>query len=145
MAPATSANSTIIFAAALACELTLQIDLTGGPQIDKTFEAPAGTRRVLDTGMGFDLVFTNLDDPSHPTLALPGNGALRWISEEAVGGLQRHTFTGHNIVIYFPSDIPAGSSKTLVVGREVIAVDSAGNFTRLSRIGKTTDIWAALT
>ena len=123
--------------------VTLQINLTGGPQVDKTFEAPDGTRRVLNAGTGFDLVFTNLDDPNHPTLTLAGNGAVRWISEEA-GGSQRHTLTGHNIVIYFPTDNPAGPSTTLVVGREVIDVDPAGNFTRLSQTGKTTDICAAL-
>ena len=61
-------------------------------------------------------------------------------------GIARLTLTGHNVVIYFPGDNPAGPSTTLVVGRENIAVDLAtGQFTRLSRTGRTTDICAALT
>jgi hypothetical protein len=53
---------------------------------------------------------------------------------------------GHNVLIYFPTDDPAGPSTTLVVGRADIIVDSeTSHFTRLSRTGNTTDICAALT
>jgi hypothetical protein len=53
--------------------------------------------------------------------------------------------TGHNGVIYLPTDNPAGPSTTLVVGREDISVTLAtGRFTRLSRTGSTTDICAEL-
>ena len=96
---------------------------------------------MLSAGVGSDLVFKNL--ATGATYALRGNGAVGWTRIDASGST-RITLTGHNVVFYFPSDVPAGPSTTLVVGRENIAVDAAGNFTRLSRSGNTTDICAAL-
>jgi len=52
--------------------------------------------------------------------------------------------TGHNIVILFPTDVPAGPSTTLYVGRVVISIDSAGNYTLLKASGSSADICAAL-
>jgi len=140
MAPAGA--ETLTFDAGVACTFPLQIDSTGSRQITKIFDAPDGTVRILNAGRGSDLVFTNLY--TEATYSLPGNGAVRWTRVNADGSA-RITLTGHNIVIYFPTDTPAGPSTTLVVGREDIAVDQAGNFTQLSRTGKTTDICAALT
>jgi len=51
---------------------------------------------------------------------------------------------GHNVLILFPTDEPAGPSTTLVVGRAVIAVDANQNFTVQQISGTTTDICAAL-
>ena len=36
--------------------------------------------------------------------------------------------TGHNVLILFPTDVPAGPSTTLYVGRVVVTVDSDGVF-----------------
>ena len=92
--------------------------------------------------MGSDLVFTNL--ATEATYALKGNGGVSWTKIDESGSA-RITVTGHVIVFYFPTDVPAGPSTTLVVGREDIAVDLAtGQFTRLARSGTTTDICAAL-
>ena len=52
--------------------------------------------------------------------------------------------TGHNVVIFFPTDIPAGPSTTLYVGRVVYTVDAAGVFTLLSTSGRTTDLCVLL-
>ena len=135
-------DSTVTFDAGTACSFPLQVDITGGPQVNKTFEAADGSVRILSAGKGSDLVFTNL--ATGATYTLRGNGAVTWTRIDTSGSA-RLTLTGHNVVFYFPSDVPAGPSTTLVVGREVIAVDLAGQFTRLSRAGKTTDICAALT
>jgi hypothetical protein len=138
-----AAGSTMTFDAGVACTFPLQIDSTGAPQVNKTFEAPDGSVRVLSAGKGSDLVFTNLE--TGDTYALSGNGAVQWTRVDADGSA-RITLTGHNIVIYFPNDTPRGPSTTLVVGREVIAVDlETFQFTRLSRAGRTTEICAALT
>ena len=127
-----------------ACSFELQVDVTGGTQVNRTFQAPDGSLRILAAGKGSDLVFTNGAQPSH-TLELKGNGTASWTSIGA-GGSARLTVTGHNVLFYFPTDNPAGPSTTLVVGREDIAVDLATfQFTRLSRTGRTTDICAALT
>lgn len=135
-------DSTMTFPAGQACSFALQIDSTGAPQVNKSFVGPDGSVRFLSAGKGSDLVFTNL--ASGATYALKGNGAVSWTRIDESGSA-RITLTGHNIVIYFPTDVPAGPSTTLVVGREDIAVDLATfQFTRRARSGETTDICAAL-
>jgi len=138
---AAAPTSTIDLDAGVACSFPLRIDITGGPQVTKTFTAADGSVRVLSAGKGSDLVFTNL--ATGATYALKGNGTVSWTRVDTSGST-RLTFSGHNVVIYFPTDVPAGPSTTLVVGKEVIAVDSSGTFTRLARSGTTTDICAAL-
>jgi hypothetical protein len=141
---ADAADQTLTFGAGEACAFPLQIDSTGGPQVNKTFEGRDGSLRILSAGKGSDLVFTNLADPTH-TYALSGNGAASWTRIDA-SGAARFTVTGHNVLIYFPTDVPAGPSTTLVVGREDVSVDLAtSQFTLLSRSGRTVDICAALT
>jgi hypothetical protein len=139
---ANAADSTSLFDAGTACSFPLKIDATGGTRVSKTFEGADGSVRFLSAGTGSDLVFTNL--ATGATYSLSGNGAVTWLRVDADGSA-RFTLTGHNIVIYFPTDNPAGPSTTLVVGREDIAVDLATfQFTRLSRTGSTTDICAVL-
>ena len=52
--------------------------------------------------------------------------------------------TGHNILILFPTDIPAGPTTTLYVGRVVFTRDAFFNFTLKSVSGQATDICGAL-
>jgi hypothetical protein len=140
MAPANAATQT--YPAGVACDFELRVDATGGPQVNKMFETPDGSVRILSAGAGSDLVFTNLD--SGATYSLSGRGTVSWTRVDAAGSA-RLTVTGHRVMIYFPTDTPAGPSTTLVVGREDIALDlDTFEFTRLSRTGKTTDICAAL-
>jgi hypothetical protein len=139
---AVAADSTQTFDAGTACAFRLQVDITGGPQVNKTFEAPDGTLRFLSAGTGSNLLFTNLDTGA--TYRLRESGAVGWTRIDRSGSAE-FILTGHNVLFYFPTDNPAGPSTTLVVGREDIAVDlSTFQFTRLSRTGKTTDICAAL-
>jgi hypothetical protein len=142
-APTAPANAvTETYPAGVACPFELRVDATGGPKVDKTFEAPDGSVRLLNAGKGSDLVFTNVETDA--TYSLSGSGAVSWTRVDASGSA-RLTVTGHTVVIYFPTDEPAGPSTTLVVGREDIALDLAtSGFIRLSRTGKTTDICAAL-
>jgi hypothetical protein len=138
---AAPASTFVEFPAGIACSFPLRIDITGAPQVTKTFTAADGSVRVLSAGKGSDLVFTNL--ATGAMYALKGNGTVEWRRVDTSGSA-RLTFTGHNVIIYFPTDVPAGPSTTLVVGKEVIALDSSGTFTRLARSGTTTDICAAL-
>ena len=52
--------------------------------------------------------------------------------------------TGHNVLILFPTDVPAGPSTTLYVGRVVFTVDSDGVFAVTDTNGTSTDICVAL-
>ncbi len=59
-------------------------------------------------------------------------------------GSYTETLTGHNVLILFPTDVPAGPSTTLYVGSVVFTVDLAAVFTVQRVSGKATDICAAL-
>ena len=79
---------------------------------------------------------------SGKVLALRSNGAVT-IKRPGPDGLTTMTSMGH-LIILFPTDIPAGPTTILYVGRTVVTVDAHGNFTVLSTTGTRTDICAAL-
>ena len=147
--PATAADPTgppdftSDFAAGLACnDFDLRIEGWGGNRHFKEFTDKNGNVvRSLDAGTGSALRFTNLSNGK--TFSTKSNGSVahrRYNSD----GSYTETDTGHNVLILFPTDVPAGPSTTLIVGRVVFTVDSAFNFTVQSISGKTTDICAAL-
>jgi hypothetical protein len=59
-------------------------------------------------------------------------------------GTQTVVTTGHNVLILFPTDVPAGPSTTLYAGRVVFMIDKSGIFALESTRGMSTDICAAL-
>jgi hypothetical protein len=103
--------------------------------------------RILSTGKGNTLAFTNL--LTNEKLVLKANGSNDHIAVNP-DGLETHASTGHNVLILFPTDVPAGPSTTLYVGRIVFTVDANPNsptfglFTLESTSGNSTDICAAL-
>jgi len=103
--------------------------------------------RMLSTGKGNTLAFTNL--MNNETRVLKANGANDHVAISP-DGLETHASTGHNVLVLFPTDVPAGPSTTLYVGRIVYTVDANPNsptfgvFTLLRASGKATDICAAL-
>jgi len=145
---AKAAPFTISFPTGLVCkDSAVNVAVANNARlVTRTFTTPDGTVRSLSAGTGSDLVFYN---PNHPdvTFALKGNGAVSW-STSAANGTSTLTLTGHNVVFYFPTDTllggTPGPATLLVVGREVINIDAAGNFTQVSETGKVTDICAQL-
>ena len=85
--------------------------------------------------------FTNLG--TGDTLSLKANGSVEKIALHP-DGTQTWMTMGHNVLILFPSDVPAGPSTTLYMGRVVFTVDTSGVFTLRSTSGKSMDICAAL-
>ncbi len=131
-----------VFDAGVACDFKLIVDGQGGHMVQKVFVDKNGDPvRFLTAGTGQALTFTNFDTGT--TLSLRSNGAVQQVHVNADGTF---TFvnTGHNILILFPSDDPAGPTTTLYVGRVVFDVDSLGNFTLVGSSGTQTDICAAL-
>ena len=56
-----------------------------------------------------------------------------------------YTNTGHTGLILFPTDVPAGPTTTLYVGRMIYSVDpSTGVFTFLGSNGRQLDVCALL-
>ena len=142
-AGATAAGHDEVFPAGTACDFPLAIDIgSGGPRVERTFVDANGNRvRVISAGVGSQLTFTNLSTDA--TIAFPANGAVTNTVYNADGS-QTVTLTGHNVLILFPTDVPAGPSTTLYVGRVVFNIDVNGNFTLVSTSGTATDICAAL-
>ena len=97
--------------------------------------------RVLTTGTGSALTFTNLD--SGATLSLRSNGAtgrttlLPDGSATIVSG-------GHNVLILYPFEMPAGPSTALYTGRYVVTVAPDRVWTLQSSHGTSRDLCAEL-
>jgi hypothetical protein len=141
--PGAAAAADPTFPAGVTCSFGLQVDAAGGDhRVDRTFvDANGNPVRILSAGRGSQLTFTNADTGA--TIALPANGAVSRTVINADGS-QTVTVTGHNVLILFPTDVPAGPSTTLYVGRVVFTVDVNGVFTLVSTSGTATDICAAL-
>ena len=99
--------------------------------------------RTLAAGKGFTLTSTNLSPGSSKSLTLPSSGSVQRTTVNS-DGTSTVVSTGHNVLILFPTDIPAGPSTTLYVGRIVYTVDASGVFTLQSTSGRATDLCALL-
>jgi len=99
-----------------------------------------GNPVTILAGIGRDLTFTNLDTGA--SVSFPTNGSVERKTLNANGTTTVEAI-GHNVLIFFPGDEPAGPSTTLFVGR-VVYLDDHGTFTLLSKSGRETDICALL-
>jgi hypothetical protein len=105
-------------------------------------DADGNVVRLLLAGRGTAVTLTN--DDNGATLSLPANGAP-WNIVNHPDGTSTFTTMGHLVLFWFPTDIPAGPSTTLYVGRVVFDVDNAtGVFTLKETRGTATDLCAAL-
>ncbi|GAA2155535.1 hypothetical protein FHX52_4041 [Humibacillus xanthopallidus] len=137
-----ASDFTVDFPVGTACNFPLRVDGTGGNRIDRTFTDEAGNLvRILSTGTGFALTFTNLS--TGKTLSLPSNGAVTRTTPLA-GGLTRNVLTGHNVLFLYPSDVPAGPSTTLFTGRAVFTATPSSDYTLLETHGTSRDLCAEL-
>lgn len=124
------------------CEFGLNIYVTGSTQVHKEFTDKNGNIvRILDAGKGSKLTFENTSTGA--TVSLRPNGSVTHTTVNPDGSTTVMS-TGHNVLILFPSDIPAGPSTTLYVGRVVYTVDTSFVFTLQSSSGKKIDICARL-
>jgi len=138
-----SATTVQIFPAGLACaDFDLKVEASGGTikQHDIT-DRSGEVVRVILAGTGPALTLTNLT--SGATYSTPSNGSVTHIAVNPDGTLT-YRMTGHNILILFPTDVPAGPSTTLYVGQVGFTVDANAVFTVTSVAGRSVDICAAL-
>jgi len=139
-----AADVVIDLPAGWACaEFDLRIEITGSPhRVNREFTDKNGNVvRLLSAGKGNSLSLTNLNTGA--TLALRPNGAVERDSVLPDGSLLA-TLTGHNVLILFPSDVPAGPTSTLYVGQVTLTIDTNGVFTLGRTAGKSVDLCAAL-
>ena len=129
--------------AGLACkDFDLRIEIRGGNQVVREYRDKNGNVvRLLSAGVGSQLTFINMS--SEAKLSLMANGSVTHIGFNPDGSSTWST-TGHNVLILFPTDIPAGPSTTLNVGRVLFSVDTTGIFTVKKVSGRSMDICAIL-
>jgi hypothetical protein len=125
----------------------LGFEATGGNLVTREFEDAAGeVVRTITAGKGVDLTYTNYGTDSvageSVTVKTAGSVTKTVFNPD---GTQTVTGTGHNGLILFPSDVPAGPTTTHYIGRIVYNVDPAtGVFTLVSTMGQERDICAEL-
>jgi len=141
--PGIAADSVVLdLPSGLACNFDLHIVVSGGNQQIKEFKDINGKLiRSITAGTGTALRFTNLSNGK--TLTTKSNGAVSHTQYNSDGSYTV-TGTGHNVLILFPTDIPAGPTTTLYVGRLLYSVDLDGVFTLIESNGNHRDICASL-
>jgi len=133
-----------VLPAGVACpDFDLQLSSSGGNVHTKDFVDRNGNLvRTIQAGKGFLLTYTNLDTGASVTIRTDGSVMNTTVNPD---GTQTVSLTGHNGLILFPSDIPAGPTTTQYIGRVVYNVDPVtGIFTLVSTSGSQRDICAEL-
>jgi hypothetical protein len=140
--PAHAADFEVVLPAGLACEFELMVAGTGGTTVTREFtDANGNIVRTLTAGRGQALTFTNVS--TGESVSLRSNGAVTNTTFNADGSSTVQS-TGHNVTILFPSDVPAGPTTTLYVGRVTYEVDAQNTFTLTGFAGTARDICAEL-
>lgn len=137
------ADSTIVytFNAGEACSFGLMIEARGANPT-KTLPDKYGNVRTISAGRGSAFAFTNM--ATGATLSVAANGSVVQTTTTP-DGMTTVVATGHDLLILFPTDVPAGPSTTLYVGRVVFTINgTTGVFTLQEARGQATDICAAL-
>jgi hypothetical protein len=133
----------ILLPAGIACpDFNLQVSWSGGNVHTKRFVDRGGNPlRIITAGKGFLLTYTNLDTGNSVTIRTDGSVSKTTINPD---GTQTVSATGHNGLILFPSDIPAGPTTTHYIGRIVYTIDEDFVFALVSTSGSQRDICAEL-
>ena len=139
--------------AGIACRgFALGIDVAlPAHRVEKTFVDKNGNVvRILNAGQGNTLLFSKFEivDATNnicrliSTFSLNTNGSVERIRCCTDKGEQIWTTTGHNVLILFPTDSPAGPSTNLYSGRLVFLQGATTTLQSVS--GSVTDICARL-
>lgn len=125
------------------CDFGLSVDTgNGGPQhYREATDKDGNVLWWLSAGRGNDLVFTNLD--SGATFSTNATGAA-WKGVPHPDGSLTVTMTGQNVLIMFPTDVPAGPSTTIYSGRVVFDIGADGVYTIRSIQAAALDVCAML-
>lgn len=138
------ADDVVEFPAGIACQdFALRIDVVGNSTVFKEFTDKEGNVvRLLFAGQGPALGFTNLS--SGASFLVKAKGLVDRITLNPDGSTTLAA-TGHFVVIFFPTDVPAGPSSTLVMGGRVVFTTTAEGVSTLQhQSGKTLDVCAVL-
>lgn len=143
-APASAAppEYDFVFPACEGFDLGVNVDDSRSHTVFREFTDREGNLvRTIFAGKGSDLTLANASTGEE--IFLKGNGTVMNTTMNA-DGTATVVSTGHNVILLFPTDVPAGPSTTLYVGRVVYERTAAGDFTILSTTGESRDICAEL-
>lgn len=132
-----------VFPAGDACDFPLMLESTGSNYHLKAFvDKNDNLVRLLYAGKGSLMTLTNMETDAAISLKAYGFSAQITGFD---GTIITQTITGHVLVNMLPTDVPAGPSTTLHVGRLVLTTDTVTNVSTIESFsGKSTDICAAL-
>ena len=133
----------LVLPAGLACDFDLGLNITPGEHtVTKEFtDADGNPVRTLTAGRGSALTFTNVSTGAAVSLESNGSVSTTTFHADEISTVQS---TGHNVIILFPTDVPAGPTTTLYVGRVTYNATADGVFTIIGSSGQTRDICAEL-
>lgn len=143
------ADDAIILPVGVGCaDFNLRVSWTGGKLHTKEFfDKDGNIVRILTAGKGVLLTYTNYgtENPvAGESITFRTDGSVTSVKVNPDGTLT-YTATGHNGIVMYPSDVPAGPSATQYVGRIVFTVDPAtGVFTLVSTQATAVDVCAEL-
>lgn len=129
--------------AGVGCAFPLAFVGTNGIIHTKEWLDSAGnTSRFFFAGKGVILTYTNLATGKSVTIKTAGSVSHTTVNPDGTVTLE---LIGHNGLIMFPTDVPAGPSTTQYIGRVVLTIDTNGVGTIQSTSGSQRDICAELT
>lgn len=125
------------------CSFALSVRGVDSKRHTKTFlDANGKVVRTIESGKGYTLTYINAE--TGKSITFKGSGGATHTTIDTKTGISTVTSTGHNGLVLFPSDIPAGPTTTQYTGRIVYTIDKDGVFTLKSTSGKQVDVCAAL-
>lgn len=135
--------TTVDFAAGIACPtFDLRLQFTGFTEFRAFVDRAGNLVRLLNAGKDLTYEFINLQTGKH--LTVPGRGTS-WTITFNPDGTQRWEQSGHNVLFFFPTDVPPGPSTRVYIGRVVYDFDGPTQFSRVHQVsGRQIDICAAL-
>jgi hypothetical protein len=142
-APAPEPAFEVDLPAGLACTFPLRLHSSAGEVRTITFTTENGQPgRIISVKTGVVLTYTNLDTGASVSIKTSGSVTS---AVPLDGVTETRTATGHNGLILFPDDVPAGPTTTQYNGRIVYTFNTATGFVEvLETSGKATDICAEL-
>ncbi|QDG87566.1 hypothetical protein [Pseudarthrobacter sp. NIBRBAC000502770] len=120
----------------------------GNLVVKKFFDKNGNQVRLLEAGKGTLNTYTNYGpDPVNPvagkSISVRTDGSVT-STEFNPDGTITVTATGHNGLIMFPTDVPAGPTTTQYTGKIVYTIDTMGTFKLVSTTGRALDVCDAL-
>jgi hypothetical protein len=138
-----AAQESTVIPAGIACEFELRVESETNPNrmFREWRDSDGNLVRTLEAGRGSDVTLVNTE--TGESLTLKGNGAVNHTTYNPDGSWTTN-LTGHYVLILWPTDIPAGPSTTLYVGRVTYTSTPDSTFALVGSSGTQRDLCAEL-